>query len=113
MAFELTEVTEVEITKVNVRTELHGEERVLAVDLRCRLKGENTILDPIKPGLREHYYWNKAMTAGQEALPGVVIPMPNLRHPELPTEKIQFQHGPKGRSRGYRVALALAVQGGA
>ena len=102
MAFELSEVTAVEVTKVNVRTELHGEERVLAVDIRCRLTGENLILDRIKEGLREHYYYNKAMTAGQEALPGVVIPMPNLRHPELPTEGIAFEHGPKGKSRGYR-----------
>lgn len=102
MPFELQEVTKVEITKVNVRTELHGDERVLAVDLRCRLTGENVILDKIKPGLREHFYWNKAMTAGQEPLPGVVIPLPNLRHPELPTEGIAFEHGPKGKSRGYR-----------
>jgi len=102
MPFELPEVTKVEITKVNVRTELHGEERVLAVDLRCRLTGENTILDWIKPGLREHFYWNKAMTAGQETLPDVIIPLPNLRHPELPTEGVAFEHGPKGKSRGYR-----------
>lgn len=102
MPFELPEVTQVEITKVNVRTELHGEERVLAVDLRCRLTGENLILDRIKQGLREHFYWNKALVAGQETLPEVIIPLPNLRHPELPTEGISFEHGPKGKSRGYR-----------
>lgn len=102
MPFELTEVTKVEFTKVNVRTELHGDERVLAVDLRCRLTGENTLLDLIKCGLREHFYWNKALTAGQETLPDVAIPLPNLRHPELPTEGIAFTHGPKGKSRGYR-----------
>lgn len=103
MPFELPEPTQVEITKVNVRTELHGEERVLAVDIRCRLKGENTILDLIKPGLREHYYFNKALKDGQVGLPDVIIPLPNLKHPELPTEGIAFEHGPKGRSRGYRL----------
>jgi hypothetical protein len=107
MPFQLPEVTKVTITNANPRRELHGEERVRAIDLSCRLTGENTLLDLIRPGLREHHYWNKAMTAGQETLPDVVIPLPNLRFPQLPLS-YTFAKGEKWR--GYRLVRDYGLE---
>lgn len=84
MPFQLELVTQVVVSNANPRRELHGEDKVRAIDLSFSLTGENTLLDLIEPGLREHHYFNKALKDGQEALPGVVIPMPNLRYPKLP-----------------------------
>lgn len=84
MAFELAESTAVTITNANPRRELHGDEKVRAIDISFTLKGENILLDLLEPGLREHHYFNKAVKDGQVALPGVLIPLPNLRHPCCP-----------------------------
>ena len=106
MPFQLEAVTAVKFTNANVRRELHGEEHVRAVDLAMTISGENTLLDLIEPGLREHHYCNKAMKAGQEVLPEVVIPLPNLRHPKLP-EKFHYAKGEKWR--GYRFVLDFGL----
>lgn len=99
MPFQLTEVTKVTVTNANPRREFHGEEKVRAIDISFVLSGENTLLDLIEPGLREFHYFNKAKTDGQEALPNVVIPLPNLRQPNLPLA----YHFAKGQKwRGYR-----------
>lgn len=108
MSFELPSVTEVSFTNANCRPEMHGEEHVRAVDLAMKIKGENTLLDLIQPGLREHHFCNKALTAGQETLPDVVIPLPNLRFDALPT-KIKFAQGQKWR--GYRFVLDFGLGG--
>lgn len=100
MPFQLTEVTKLAITNANPRRELHGDERVRAIDLSFALTGENTLLDLIEPGLREHHYCNKALTAGQETLPEVVIPLPNLRFPGLP---LSYQYRKGEKWRGYRL----------
>jgi hypothetical protein len=99
MPFELQTVTEVAFTNANTRPEFHGEEHVRAVDITMRIKGENTLLDLIEKGLREHHFCNHALQAGQEHLPDVVIPLPNLRYPKLPT-KFNYAKGEKWR--GYR-----------
>lgn len=100
MAFELQEVTQVLVTNSNPRRELHGEDNVRAMDISFALKGENTLLDLIQPGLREHHYFNKAMKDGQETLPDVLVPLPNLRFQKLPTA----YHYAKGEKwRGYRL----------
>lgn len=92
MTFQLETTTKVTITNANPRRELHGEERVRAIDIAWSLTGENTLLDLIEPGLREHHYCNNAIKAGQELLP-------NLRYPKLPTA----YHYAKGEKyRGYR-----------
>lgn len=108
MRFELQSVTEVTFTNANVRGEFHGEEHVRAVDIAMKIQGENTLLDLIEPGLREHHFKNNALLAGQEALPDVVIPLPNLRHPELPA-KIAYAKGKKWR--GYRFVLDYGLGG--
>ena len=61
--------------------------------------GENTLLDLIKPGLREHHYFNKAAEAGQNGLPGVLTPLPNLRFPQLP---LAYNFAKNEKWRGYR-----------
>lgn len=97
--FELTALTKVTITNANPRRELHGEEKVRAIDLTFAITGENMLLDLIRPGLREHHYCNHALKAGQESLPDVIVPLPNLRYPELPLN-YAYQKGVK--LRGYR-----------
>lgn len=108
MAFELAESTAVTITNANPRRELHGDEKVRAIDISFTLKGENILLDLLEPGLREHHYFNKAVKDGQVALPGVLIPLPNLRHPLLPTS---FEYARKQRWRGYRFIWDWGIDG--
>lgn len=97
--FQLEKPTPITITNTNPRRELHGEERVRAIDIAWSMTGENTLLDLIEPGLREHHYCNHALKAGQESLPDMIIPLPNLRRPKLPTA----YHYAKGEKwRGYR-----------
>lgn len=97
MAFELSTPTEVEFYHVNVRSEFHGEEHVRAVDIGFKVKGENTLLDLIKPGLREHHFCSTSSAKGQQHL--TLTPLPNIRHPELAT-KYAFAKGQ--RWHGYR-----------
>lgn len=99
MAFELAEPTFVNITNANPRRELHGEEKVRAIDLSFTLTGENTLLDLIEPGLRTHHFCNKAAKDGQDEIPGLDIPLPNLRHPQLP---LLYHYGKGQKWRGYR-----------
>jgi len=99
---QFPETTKVTCTNSNPRRELHGDEAVRAIDLTFRLKGSNELLDLIEAGLREHHFCNKALVAGQEALPDVVIPLPNLRHPQLPA-LVAYAKGQKWR--GYRFAI--------
>lgn len=108
MAFELAESTAVTITNANPRRELHGDEKVRAIDISFQLTGENILLDLLEPGLREHHYFNKAVKDGQVALPGVLIPLPNLRHPLLPTS---FEYARKQRWRGYRFIWDWGIDG--
>lgn len=79
-----------------------------AIDISFTLTGENTLLDLLELGLREHHYFNKAVKDGQEALPGVLIPLPNLRHPLLPTS---FEYARKQRWRGYRFIWDWGIDG--
>lgn len=108
MPFELVDVTKITVTNSNPRRELHGEERIRAIDISFSLKGDNTLLDLIEPGLREHHYYNKAMTAGQETLPNVVIPLPNLKYPLLP---LNYTYAKGQRWRGYRFIWDWGIKG--
>lgn len=109
MAFELPQVTAITFTNSNPRSEFHGEEHVRAIDISMTMEGENTLLDLIEPGLREHHYMNRAMTAGQEVLPDVVIPLPNLRFSKLPA-KVRYG-GKEDRVRGYRYVIDYGLGG--
>jgi hypothetical protein len=103
MPFELQNVTEVKFTNSNPRSEFHGEEHVRAIDIAMTIEGENTLLDLIEKGLREREYCNRALQAGQEGLPDVVIPLPNLRFPKLPARTTYGTK--KDRARGYRFII--------
>lgn len=108
MTFELAELTKATCTNANPRRELHGDEKVRAIDLTFALTGENTLLDLIEPGLREHHFMNKALKAGQEVLPEVVIPLPNLRFPNLP---VSYNYTLPGKKlRGYRLIRDFGLQ---
>lgn len=105
--FQLVEPTQVTITNANPRRELHGEEKVRAIDLAFVLKGDNSLLDLIQPGLREHHFCNQAAEAHQQELPDMLIPLPNLKHPNLPTA-YHYQKGVK--LRGYRFVWDYGTQ---
>lgn len=108
MPFELQQVTEVAFTNSNPRSEFHGEEHVRAIDIAMTIAGENTLLDLIEPGLREHEYTNRDLKAGQQPLPDVVIPLPHRRFPHLP-EKVAYAKGDKWR--GYRFVVDYGLGG--
>lgn len=112
MPFELQDVTKVKFTNSNPRSEFHGEEHVRAIDIAMTIEGENTLLDLIEQGLREREYCNRALQAGQEALPNVVIALPNLRFPKLPARTTYGTK--KDRARGYRFIIdyGLGDEGG-
>ena len=105
--FQLVEPTQVTITNANPRRELHGEEKVRAIDLAFVLRGDNALLDLIQPGLREHHFCNRAAEAHQQELPDMLVPLPNLKHPNLPT----IYHYQKGvKLRGYRFVWDYGIQ---
>lgn len=108
MNFQIEKPSQVLCTNSNPRTELHGDERVRAIDLTFCLTGENTMLDLLQPGLREHFFYNNAMKAGQELLPGMLIPLPNLRFPKLP---LSYHYAKGERWRGYRWIWDYGTEG--
>lgn len=111
MPFELQEATKVAITKTNPRTELHGDERVRAIDICFKLEGDNTLLDLIQPGLREHHFHSKALDAQQESLPDMLVPLPDLRFPNLP-RGYAYTLGSTGKLRGYRFIWDWGIEEG-
>ena len=81
--FAFRQVTDVSLTHVNFRKELHGDDHVQAVDLTMAVDVPNTLLDTIVPGLRQALYWNQDTATGQGEIDGVESTLPNLRFPRL------------------------------
>lgn len=81
--FAFRTTTDVTLTHVNFRKELHGDDHVQAVDLTMAVDVPNTLLDTIVPGLREALYWNQDAAGGQGEIDGVESTLPNLRFPRL------------------------------
>lgn len=81
--FAFRTTTDVTLTNVNFRKELHGDDHVQAVDLTMAVDVPNTLLDTIVPGLREALYWNQDAAGGQGEIDGVESTLPNLRFPRL------------------------------
>lgn len=102
--FELDTITKVTITNVNPRPEFHGEgERVRAVDISFRVDGANDLLDKVEAGLLVHHFTNRAAAAGQDRLPEMLMALPNLRFPKLPTK---VRYDAEGRPvRGFRLEI--------
>lgn len=103
MPFELPETTQVKLTHVNVRRELHGEEHVPAMDLSMRLEGSNDLLNLLDPAIRTALFWNAAAEKGQESIPEVLAILPNMRLPKLNNQKFAWAKGE--RHKGYRLVL--------
>lgn len=106
--FQLTEVAKVVCTNANPRRELHGKELVRAIDLTFNIQGDNTLLDLIEPGLRARFFHSKALDARQETVEGIEVPLPDLRHPNLPTESIAYE---QKKCRGYRWIWDWGIEG--
>lgn len=81
--FSFRTPTDVTLTKVNPRKEIHGDQHVQAVDLCMAVDVPNTKLAEIHPGVLEALFYNAAADAGQEVLEGVDLGRPNLRFPKL------------------------------
>jgi hypothetical protein len=103
MPFQIESVTEVLLTNINIRRELHGEDHVIAVDLTMTKKGSNELLDLFAPGLRKAMYCNRAAEAGQVELDEELAILPDLRAPKLNGGKFAFEKGEKWK--GYRLVI--------
>lgn len=77
MPLELKKQT-AKVAHLNVREEKHGEESVLAVDVKVQADVANDFLDRLSPGLRQSLY-----APDGEQLEGVEQPMSILRFPQM------------------------------
>ena len=78
--------TGVFLDHVQSRIELHGEEKVLAIDLSMHYTGSNLVLDAVAPGLRETLFTAHTRQPGRKAQGEMDLPvddMPHLRAPAL------------------------------
>lgn len=106
--FAFRTTTDVMLTSVNFRKELHGDEHVQAVDLTMGVDVPNTLLDTIQPGLREALYWNQDAEAGQAAIDGVDATLPNLRFPRLNGGKFALDDK-KNKLAGYELEVEYGL----
>lgn len=75
--FELAKVKG-KIAHLNVREEKHGEESVLAVDIKIKADVANSFLDQLSPGLRPALFTGGAVQADIEADHMTVLRFPQL-----------------------------------
>lgn len=106
--FAFRAVTDVTLTHVNFRKELHGDDHVQAVDLTMAVDLPNTTLDTIVPGLREALYWNADTAAGQDEIEGVETTLPNLRFPRLNGGKFALDDK-KNKLAGYELSIEYGL----
>lgn len=106
--FAFRATTDVTLTSVNFRKELHGDEHVQAVDLTMGVDVPNTLLDTIQPGLREALYWNQDAEAGQADIDGVPSTLPNLRFPRLNGGKFALDDK-KNKLAGYELEVEYGL----
>lgn len=84
----LTE-TDVTLVNVNPRTERHGEDPVLAADLKLSFKTSNDILSEFHPSLKSAFYGKQGGSQGELVDdPGH---LPELRFPQLGRVKWEKQ----------------------
>lgn len=110
--FELTSVTELTLTHVNLRKEFHGEEKVQAIDLSFSIEGGNDLLDLVDPALREMHYFNRAEVVGQEVLPDTIRILPDLRAPKLNGQKFKYGGNDKYKGYGFEQDFGLGAEAG-
>lgn len=106
--FAFRQVTDVSLTHVNFRKELHGDDHVQAVDLTMAVDVPNTLLDTIVPGLREALYWNQDAAAGQVEIADLPQTLPNLRFPRLNGGKFALDEK-KNKLAGYELFIEYGL----
>lgn len=128
---EFAHPTGVFLDHVQSRIELHGEEKVLAIDLSMHYTGSNLVLEDVAPGLREALFTAHARQPGRKAQGEMDLPvddMPHLRAPalvpplrldcELEGATVVVSHGVKAKTsihlnlcRVHKVRVT-AIEGG-
>jgi hypothetical protein len=81
--FQLDEPTTMVLTSVNTRAEMHGDEKVPALDLGFRWETSNAVLGRFDPWLLTALYHRSAAADAQGDIPGVEKVMQNLRMAKL------------------------------
>lgn len=87
------------LSNLNTRIERHGDERVLAVDMKFSTKANNSILDSLGKGLRESLF-RKPSKGEQQDLPSIGEALSAVRHPYL--EPMRLSH----EFTGYELVLS-------
>ena len=91
MIFELTAKTTMKLDKLNSRIEHHGEAHVLAIDLKCTMQSNNSLLDQFHPKLRAALFCSlpaeaaarRAAENGQTEMSLPVSDLPNIAFTKL------------------------------
>lgn len=100
--------TDVTLSHVNFRKELHGDDHRQAVDLNMSVDVPNTQLDIIVPGLREALYCNNDAANGQVEIEDLPETLPNLRFPRLNGGKFALDDK-KAKLAGYELEIEYGL----
>lgn len=106
--FAFREPTDVTLTHVNFRKELHGDDHRQAVDLNMSVDVPNSVLDIIVPGLREALYTNHDANNGQVQIVDLPETLPNLRFPRLNGGKFALDDK-KAKLAGYELEVEYGL----
>ncbi|ACT50908.1 hypothetical protein [Methylovorus glucosotrophus] len=91
------------LANVNPRAELHGEDKLLAVDLTVEVTGTNNVLSEFHPSLKSAFY--KKDDAAQGELIDDDNHLPQLKFPEI--EGFKWQH----ELDNYKVVVHYGIGG--
>ena len=100
--------TDVTLTHVNFRKELHGDDHRQAVDLNMSVDVPNSTLDTIVPGLREALYTNHDAANGQVEIADLPETLPNLKFPRLNGGKFALDDK-KAKLAGYELEVEYGL----
>lgn len=100
--------TDVTLSHVNFRKELHGDDHRQAVDLNMSVDVPNSTLDIIVPGLREALYTNNDAANGQIEIADLPETLPNLRFPRLNGGKFSLDDK-KAKLAGYELEIEYGL----
>lgn len=100
--------TDVTLSHVNFRKELHGDDHRQAVDLNMSVDVPNSLLDIIVPGLREALYTNNDADNGQVEIADLPETLPNLRFPRLNGGKFSLDDK-KAKLAGYELEVEYGL----
>ena len=100
--------TDVTLTHVNFRKELHGDDHRQAVDLNMSVDVPNSTLDIIVPGLREALYTNHDAANGQVEIADLPETLPNLKFPRLNGGKFALDDK-KAKLAGYELEVEYGL----